>query len=64
MADAVVHIGENSREQVAFKLLRLIAYVEGKSIESGYTGEKADRKYILSTYHECFNAVIGMKPTG
>ena len=61
MADApVVHIGENSPEQVAHTLMREIALVEQKSISSGQvqTGwTKADRKYILDTYAECLNAV-------
>jgi hypothetical protein len=49
MADAgVVHIGENSPEGVAFKLMYLIRQVEpvGK-----------DKKTILDLYAECLNAV-------
>ena len=63
MADsATVHIGENSREEVAHKLLLHIAHVEGKSIRSGMTGEKADRAYILTTYHECWQVAAGYGP--
>lgn len=60
MADtAVVHIGENSPEQVAFKLMNEIASVEKKSMHAspsnGWT--TADRKWILDTYAECLKAV-------
>jgi hypothetical protein len=52
MADApVVHIGENSPEQVAYKLYRDIRLEEKKS--------NADRKYVLDTYAECLEAVRG-----
>jgi hypothetical protein len=61
VADApVVHIGENSPEEVAYKLLRHIAYVEDKIIASGGMGSggtPADRAYILDTYAECLVAV-------
>ncbi len=50
--DTTVHIGENSPEQVAYKLLEEIAFAEGKSLRAGMTGQKADRAYILSTYWE------------
>ena len=72
MADAsVVHIGENSPEKVALKLLELIATVENVSFSSSHQSElksgwtKADRKWVLSTYTECFEAVRGYrsKPT-
>ena len=60
MADgAIVHIGENSPEEVAHKLLVHIAFVEGKCIRHGTTGEKADRAYILTTYEECIHVVKG-----
>ena len=62
MADAapVVHIGENSPEQVAFELLQKVALLERKSINksnpeaSGWTG--ADREWLLDTYAECLHA--------
>lgn len=65
MSDAsVTHIGENSREQIAFKLFEIIARVEKKSItgseqselKSGWT--KADKNYVLSTYAECIDTVV------
>ena len=62
MADnAVVHIGENSREYVAYKLLQEIAETEGVTFSHKPFNEKksADRKYILDTYAECLEAVQG-----
>jgi hypothetical protein len=68
MADTtpVVHIGENSPEQVAFKLLQSIAGNEGKKL-SGATptvGEYPDKKWLLDTYAECLHAVKGYRKTG
>jgi len=65
MSDApVVHIGENSPEQVALKLLGAVAKADGKKI-SAYgilSGDQpADRKYILDTYAECLHAVRGYR---
>ena len=60
MADQpVVHIGENSPEQVAFKLMELIARVERKSFfpEPSRGDTAADRQWILDTYAECRLAV-------
>ncbi len=55
MADApVVHIGENSPEQVAFKLLGIIAMNEKKPLTST---AGADRKWLLDTYAECLQTV-------
>ena len=52
MADeAIVHIGENSPEQVAYRLFETIATVESK------TTNDMDRDYILSTYVDCIKAV-------
>jgi hypothetical protein len=59
MVDApVVHIGENSPELIAFKLLMIIAGNEKKSI-NGSVGAppNADRKWLLDTYAECLLAV-------
>ena len=60
MADAAkVLIGENSPEEVAFRLLQTIASNEGKSLRGGMGGEgaKADRQWLLSTYAECVSVV-------
>ena len=62
MADApVVHIGENSPEHIAHRLMHEIAIVEGKSFQRspGQGFEKADRKWILDTFAECLRAAHG-----
>jgi hypothetical protein len=68
MADAsVVHIGENSPEKVALKLLEVIANIEHVSLSSSDKSElkhgwtKADRKWVLGTYNECIEAVRGFR---
>ncbi len=54
--EAVVHIGENSPEYVAYQLLTHIAAFEEKA--AGRFAEiKAERKWILDTYAECLEAV-------
>jgi hypothetical protein len=60
MADAppVVHIGENSPEQVAHKLMHEIANVEKRELY-GHGDNPADRSWILDTYAECIKAVRG-----
>lgn len=57
MADeTVVHIGENSAEQVAYKLLNdVIAAEEYRYRSMSKDGEA--RAYILDTYAECLQAV-------
>jgi len=61
MADTtVVHIGENSPEQVAYKLLVNIAAIEGYYLREGPypAGNKSPTKeWLLSTYSECLTAV-------
>ncbi len=62
MADAsVVHIGENSPEQVAYKLLVHIAATEDYWLrQHPVRGEKQpDRKWLLDTYAECLEATRG-----
>lgn len=62
MADAaVIHIGENSPEYVAFRLLEKIASSEGRVFHDRPTGTQqlADRAWILATYQECLVAVMG-----
>jgi hypothetical protein len=60
MADApVVRIGENSPEEVAYKLMRMIRDVNT-------TNAPKDKDGILNLYAECLNAVrmphIRVKP--
>lgn len=67
MADTntTVHIGENSPEQVAFKLMERIASVESKLISSPNASggwSVADRKWILQAYHEALLVVRGYEP--
>ncbi len=50
----VVHIGENSPEEIAYKLLVTIAANEKKSLHGAAT---ADRKWLLDTYAECLSTV-------
>ena len=58
--DTTVYVGDNSPEQIAYKLLQAIAFAEGKSLQAGMTGHKPDRAYILSTYWECWRVVQGV----
>jgi hypothetical protein len=48
-----VHVGENTPEYVAFRLLERIAMVENRGFNAG----GADRDWILDTYAECLLAV-------
>lgn len=58
----VVHVGENSPEQVAYKLLGAVAFAEEKIIKDlTFGGQKADRKWLLDTYAECLEAVRGYR---
>lgn len=64
MADQpVVHIGENSPEEVAFKLFCRIGFLEKKTDAHGFivSGGEADRRYILDTYAECLEAAKGFR---
>jgi hypothetical protein len=56
LADSVVHIGENSPEEVALKLMRLIGAVE-KREEYGHGDHPMDREWILRTYNQCISLV-------
>jgi hypothetical protein len=55
----VPQVREGSREEVALKLLHLIAAQEGRDLSSSASGgSKADRKWTLDTYAECLWAII------
>lgn len=60
MADSV-YIGENSPEQVAYKLMFGIAQAEGKKINAGHVIEK--REWVLKAYYDCLMAVQGVEPS-
>lgn len=56
MADNnVVHIGENSPEQVAYKLMRDIARSQSVHLEG--TSINSNRDWIIKTYCACLHAV-------
>lgn len=61
MSDSTIHIGENSPEQVAFKLLQIVMKAEKRTELPQLVGDAgrtlADRQYILDTYAECALAV-------
>lgn len=57
MADSKVTLGENSPEEVAYKLFREVANAEGKRSIYGTGSTAPDRKWILDTYAECLLAV-------
>ena len=63
MADApVVHMGENSPEHVAMKLLVSIAGLEDRRVHGLYGGSvPADRKWLLDTYAQCLEATKGFR---
>ena len=49
--------GDNTPEQIAFKLMERIAEVEGVSFVKGGKEKTATRKWILDTYAESLDAV-------
>lgn len=61
MADnTTVHFGENSPEQVAYKLMRDIVAAEDRSFGAS-KANRIDRKWLLDTYGECLQAVKGFR---
>jgi hypothetical protein len=53
-----VHMGENSPEHVAFRLMTLIGNCEGKNFNrNASTGNLADRDWVLRTYAKCLYTV-------
>jgi hypothetical protein len=59
MADTpIIHMSENSPEQVAYKLLREIASIEKKkAFGAANATDEVGRKWLLDTYAECLLAV-------
>ena len=58
MADTkVVNAGENTPEEIAFKLFREIALVENKKIIYINGADLPNRAWILDTYAECLDTV-------
>ena len=63
MADnTIVHFGENSPEQVAFKLMTMVLDAEKKTVQPHLSergsAQLVDRKFLLDTYAECLLAVV------
>lgn len=61
---SVLHMGEGSPEQIAYKLMLDVMKVENRTIASGAGAgphTPADRHYLLNTYHECLMAVRGKR---
>lgn len=64
MADApVVHVEDNSVEQVAFKLLVAVAAAERKFLQGtkATSGELPTRDWILDAYNDCLKAARGKR---
>lgn len=55
--ETVVHIGENSPEHVAYRLMRDVLLI----VEEVRLGD-IDRKTYLDTYAECVAAAKGLRP--
>lgn len=53
---AVVHVGENSPEHVAYQLFCHVAAVEGVLL-GRLQKDATSRKWILDTYSDCLHAV-------
>lgn len=63
MADnATPHTGDNSPEQVAFKLLNAIANAEGITFNKNSSGKVATRDGLLTTFMQCLHAVRNPGP--
>jgi hypothetical protein len=54
MADSTDIPGSPSPEEVAYKLMYVVAWGENKNLDDW---GKADRKWILDTYAECLLAI-------
>jgi hypothetical protein len=57
MTDPALHIGDNSPEYVAYRLMLDIAKVEKKALTPSASCQTADRKWVLDTYAECLRIV-------
>ncbi len=58
MADSTaVHLGENSPEYIAYRLMQDVMRSEKRQNYEDSKGTLADRKYLLDTYAECVMAV-------
>lgn len=55
---AIVHIGENSPEEVAYKLMTLIAGAESRQLY-GHGTNPVTREWVLKTYSQCLRVIRG-----
>ena len=53
----VVHIGENSPEYVAYRLMEAIAMAEKKTLPGRGGSQDPDRAWLLRTYAQCVQVV-------
>ena len=62
--DPIVKVGENSPEQVAFQLLRMVATIERVSLSGEATADlrPATKAWLLNTYTDCIHVVRGSSP--
>jgi hypothetical protein len=60
-ATPIIHIGENSPEQVAYKLFVHIARLERQDLYPSEGKQGPDRKWVLDTYAECLRSVKGRR---
>jgi hypothetical protein len=62
--DPIVKVGENSPEQVAFQLLRMVATIERVSLSGEPTPDlrPATKAWLLNTYTDCIHVVRGSSP--
>lgn len=52
---SVIHMGENSPEQVAYKLMGQLARTDGYTL--GGMGEAPPREWIIKTFSACLMAI-------
>jgi hypothetical protein len=56
-----IEIEGDSAEAVALALLKLVAKAEGK-LDSDGEPQGVDREWLLDTYAECLDTVLGARP--
>ncbi|WP_428539099.1 hypothetical protein [Rhodopila sp.] len=62
MADqSIIHSGENTQEQIAYKLFLHVVHADGKRLGGGTLAATIDRKDILDTYAECLQTAKGRR---
>ena len=59
MADTVVHIGEDSPEHVAYKLMHEVMRADKRQFNDT---NPPGRAYLLKAYYDCWLVVRGSEP--